>query len=199
MPSRRSASARVDQEGRIRRLIVGMGKKRIGDAKLVEETRAGSSDAAETLFSRHWPAAWKVALALTGNVVDAEDVLQEAMSRAFGGIGSFNGRSAFRTWLFRIVVHCAVDEMRRGQRRRDAEAKAGPALEIVRSSPDPDVASAVLQLSPERRTVIVLRYWLGFSTDEIAAIVDLPSGTIHSRLSRALAELRLRLEASHAR
>jgi RNA polymerase sigma-70 factor (ECF subfamily) len=164
------------------------------DGELIQQTRAGSRDAAEELFSRYWPRAWRVAVALSGGRPEAEDVLQEAFGRAYAGLSRFNGRSSFPTWLLRIVVNCAIDECRRERRRRDAVRLAEPPSEVVHSSPDPEVAAAVTRLAPERRVIIVLRYWLGYSAEEIASVLDLPPGTVHSRLSRALAELRSRLE-----
>jgi RNA polymerase sigma-70 factor, ECF subfamily len=86
------------------------------DEELVAEARAGSRDAAAELFERHWPAAWRVAFTLTGTVASAEDVAQDSFERAFSALRSFNGRSAFSTWLYRIVVNRALN-VRRSEAR----------------------------------------------------------------------------------
>jgi RNA polymerase sigma-70 factor, ECF subfamily len=69
------------------------------DQQLVAEAAAGSKGAAEELFSRHWLPAWRLAYSVTGTSTAADDVAQDAFERAFRGLGGFNGRSSFRTWL----------------------------------------------------------------------------------------------------
>jgi RNA polymerase sigma-70 factor (ECF subfamily) len=86
------------------------------DRQLVTEAAAGSLAAGEKLFSRHWLAAWRLALSVTGSAAAADDVAQDAFERAFRGLADFNGRSSFRTWLSRIVLNQAVD-FTRGQSR----------------------------------------------------------------------------------
>jgi RNA polymerase sigma-70 factor (ECF subfamily) len=167
---------------------------------LVAEAAAGSPEAGEELFSRHWLAAWRLAFSVTGSAAAADDAAQEAFERAFRGLGSFNGRSSFRTWLSRIVLNESIDLARRQSRLRPIEAAETPSPEwsdddAVR---DRDLLDAVLALPLERRTAIVLRYWARHTPSEIAEILDVPLGTVHSRLGRALAELRSRLEETDA-
>lgn len=173
---------------------------RADDEQLVAEAVAGSTAAGEELFARHWPTAWRLAFSLTGSSAAADDVAQDAFERAFRGLPEFNGRSSFRTWLTRIVVNRAIDTARR-QRPLEPLAVAD-ALPAPRADDDTlgerDLLAAVLALPPERRTVVALRYWARHSPQEIAAILDLPLGTVHSRLARALAELRSRLEVPDA-
>jgi RNA polymerase sigma-70 factor (ECF subfamily) len=165
------------------------------DEELVAEARAGSRDAAAELFERHWPAAWRVAFALTGTTAGAEDVAQDSFERAFSALGTFNGRSAFSTWLYRIVVNRALNVRRSEARLVHVEAGTEQAPGEV-PAPGSEVADAVARLPGDRRAVVVMRYWLGFAPSEIAAILDLPVGTVHSRLGRALADLRKELEAT---
>ncbi len=166
------------------------------DRQLVAEAVAGSLTAGEELFSRHWLAAWRLAFSVTGSAAAADDVAQDAFERAFRGLAGFNGRSSFRTWLSRIVLNQSVDLARRQSRLQPLEPDAMPSQEwsdedAVR---DRDLLDAVLSLPLERRTAIVLRYWARHTPPEIAEILGVPLGTIHSRLARALAELRSRLE-----
>ena len=162
---------------------------------------AGSEQAGEELFTRHWPAAWRLALSVTGSSAAADDIAQDAFERAFRGLAGFNGRSSFRTWLSRIVVNRATD-VRRQQHRPQPPAVAEALLspwsydDALR---DRDVLEAVAALAPERRTVVALRYWAQHSPAEIAEVLDLPLGTVHSRLARSLADLRSRLEVSDVR
>lgn len=159
---------------------------------------AGSERAGEELFARHWVAAWRLALSVTGSAAAADDIAQDAFERAFRGLADFNGRSSFRTWLSRIVVNRAVDVVRRQERSKSLEV--AESLSASRSDDevlsDRDVLDAVAALAPERRTVVALRYWAEHSPAEIAEILDLPLGTVHSRLGRALTDLRSRLETS---
>jgi RNA polymerase sigma-70 factor (ECF subfamily) len=169
--------------------------ERADDAVLVDLARTGDRDAAAALFERHWTRAWRTAFAITGSEAAADDVAQEAFEHAFAGLSSFNGRSAFGTWLYRIVVNAALTAVR-DERRRTAFAPgpAEPAGSWVAS--DAELVAALGALAADRRAVVVLRYWLGFVPTEIAELLELPVGTVHSRLARALAELRLNLEGT---
>jgi RNA polymerase sigma-70 factor, ECF subfamily len=164
----------------------------VHDDELVDAARAGSQEAAGELFSRHWPSVWRAALAVTGSRDDADDVAQESFEHAFRALVRFNGRSAFRTWLLRIVVNRSLNLVR--ARKRLAPLTAEPDAAVEEPSPDGEVLAAVVRLPPERRTVIALRYWLDCSPVEIAEALSLPVGTVHSRLARALTDLRLELE-----
>lgn len=168
------------------------------DQRLVAAALAGSAQAGEELFARHWLAAWRVALSVSGSPSAADDIAQDAFERAFHGLAGFNGRSSFRTWLSRIVVNRAIDDARRCTRSQpldEAEHLAASWSEDDHLR-DRDVLDAVAALTPERRTVVALRYWAQHSPAEIAEILDVPLGTVHSRLGRALADLRSRLEVS---
>jgi RNA polymerase sigma-70 factor (ECF subfamily) len=165
------------------------------DEELVAEARAGSRDAAAELFERHWPSAWKVAYTLTGASASAEDVAQDSFERAFSALETFNGRSAFSTWLHRIVVNRALNVRRNEKRLVSTDLSEERASTEAPPGGD-DIADAVARLASDRRAVVVLRYWLDFAPSEIAAILDVPEGTVHSRLGRALADLRKELEST---
>lgn len=166
------------------------------DRQLVAKAAAGSPAAGEELFSRHWLAAWRLAFSVSGSAAAADDVAQDAFERAFRGLSSFNGRSSFRTWLSRIVLNQSIDLARRQSRLQPLELAEMPSEEWSDDAAvrDRDLFDAVLALPPERRTAIVLRYWARHTPPEIAEILGVPLGTVHSRLARALAELRSRLE-----
>jgi RNA polymerase sigma-70 factor, ECF subfamily len=164
------------------------------DAGLVRRAQRGSREAATTLFARHWPRAWRAALAVTGRHAMADDVAQDAFERAFARLGTFDATRPFAPWLHRIVVNRALDVLR--QERRlvlVGESPEGPSAWDDDDADDPEALAALAGLAPERRAVVVLRHLLDYTPPEIATMLDLPVGTVNSRLGRALAELRERL------
>jgi RNA polymerase sigma-70 factor (ECF subfamily) len=166
------------------------------DQELVARALAGSRAAGDELFSRHWLAAWRLAFSVTRNATAADDVAQDGFERAFRALASFNGRSSFRTWLSRIVLNQAIDAVRRRNRvqRLESGGTHSSTWSDDDAARDQDLLDAVLALPLERRTAVVLRYWARHTPQEIAEILDVPLGTVHSRLARALSELRSRLE-----
>lgn len=152
----------------------------------------GSREAAGELFARHWSSARKAALAITASEASADDIAQDAFERAFAHIDRFDRARPFAPWLHRIVVNRAIDHLRAERRLVSLnEATLEGALSPdVPASLDGPVLGALASLSPERRAVIVLRHLLDYRPPEIAAILELPLGTVNSRLGRALADLR---------
>jgi RNA polymerase sigma-70 factor (ECF subfamily) len=121
----------------------------------------------------------------------ADDVAQDAFERAFAALHRFDRRRPFAPWLHRIVVNRSLDLLRSERRL------VGPdALDRIEgewrdhAGEDRQLLDAVAVLSPQRRVVIVLRYGLGHSPADIARLLELPLGTVHSRLARALDDLR---------
>ena len=169
------------------------------EATLVDRARTGDRHALEQLFERLWPLAWHWAYGVTGDRMLADHVAQEALARAFSSLERFDPTRAFRPWLKRITVNLAIDELRR-------ERKHDPArwteLRPVHPFEDHDVldqvVAAVRALPERQRLVVVLHYWLDTSIEEIAAHLEIPVGTVVSRLSRARATLREELEELHA-
>ncbi len=122
----------------------------------------------------------------------ADDIAQDAFERAFAALGRFDESRPFAPWLHRIVVNRALDLLRRERRLVGLEA-AGQMVAPesgTSAAGDRELMQAVAGLSPQRRVVVVLRYGLGYPPMEIAGILDLPVGTVHSRLARALDDLR---------
>jgi RNA polymerase sigma-70 factor, ECF subfamily len=163
----------------------------LSDGELVGRAREGSRDAAAELFTRHWPDAWRVARTVTGRRDMADDVAQDAFERAFAALGRFDRRRPFAPWLHRIVVNRSLDLLR--SERRLIGSDGLDRLEGEwrdQTGEDRQLLAAVAELSPQRRVVIVLRYGLGHSPTAIAELLELPVGTVHSRLARALDDLR---------
>ena len=163
--------------------------RRSSDAALVRAAQRGSERAVEELFARHWPDAYRTALLIAHDRAAAEDIAQEAFVSALRALPRFDRRRPLRPWLHRIVVNRAIDHAR--ARRLRAEV----AVDAVPEVPAPPVAAglglgpvgaALGQLSPEHRAVVVMRYLLDLTPGEIAEALDLPRGTVNSRLRRGL-------------
>ncbi len=161
--------------------------RRAGDAALVRAAQAGSERAVEELFARHWPDAFRTALLIAHDRAAAEDIAQEAFLAALRALPRFDRRRPLRPWLHRIVVNRAIDHAR--ARRLRAEIDVDAVAEPVAPPPDlglGEAGAALARLSPEHRAVIVMRYLLELTPGEIAATLDLPRGTVNSRLRRGL-------------
>jgi RNA polymerase sigma-70 factor, ECF subfamily len=157
----------------------------------------GSVADLEALFRHHWPRAYRAAYLVVHDAAAAEDIAQESFLAAVRGLGRFDRKRPFGPWLHRIVVNRAIDWSRARQLRREiGDAPLGR----VAAPPQPDawdastLAEALAHLSPEHRAVIVLRHLLDYTPSEIAELLDLPRGTVNSRLRRGLDTLATRLE-----
>lgn len=167
------------------------------DHMLVGAVRRGSREAAAELVRRHWRNAWQRAFAVTGRRARADDVAQDAMSVALERLADLTDPRAFPAWLGRIATRRALDALRAERRLAGRGELPETAVEWVGAVGEAeDVRAAVAALGPERRAVVVLRYWLGLTPSEIAETLDLPVGTVNSRLARSLTQLRVALEDS---
>ena len=162
--------------------------------------QAGSLPDLEALFREHWPRAYRAAYLVVHDGAAAEDIAQEAMLSAIRTLDRFDRGRPFGPWLHRIVVNRAIDWVRARALRAEADepalglAAAGRAHEGEPYSQP--VLAALGELSPDHRAVIVLRHLLEYSPREIARMLDLPRGTVNSRLRRGLDQLADRLEVN---
>jgi RNA polymerase sigma-70 factor, ECF subfamily len=167
-----------------------------GDRAWVRGAQRGSVADLEALFRHHWPRAYRAAYLVVHDSAAAEDIAQEAFLAAVRSLDRFDRRRPFGPWLHRIVVNRAIDWSRARALRREA---GDAALEAAAAAPAADnpharsLASALVELSPEQRAVIVLRHLLEYTPGEIAELTGLPRGTVNSRLRRGLDELAARL------
>jgi RNA polymerase sigma-70 factor (ECF subfamily) len=174
------------------------------DAELVQQIRNGDELAFKELVNRHSDYLYGLAYSQMGNAADAEDVLQETLLGAFRRFEAFEGRSAVKTWLVRILLNHAskLQRSRRVRRAMSLPDELGPKdgagdrlnpsspAAIVEGKADLDLMLQVL--SEEHRQVIVLRELQQMSYDEIAQTLKIPRGTVESRLHRARHELKRR-------
>lgn len=158
----------------------------------VRGAQAGSASDLEALFRAHWGRAYRAAYLVVHDGAAAEDVAQEAFLAAVRSLDRFDTSRPFGPWLHRIVVNRAIDWARARALRREVgvgdDIVEAPAPE--RGDPaaplSEDVVAALASLSPDHRAVIVLRYVLEYSPGEIARLLELPRGTVNSRLRRGL-------------
>jgi RNA polymerase sigma-70 factor, ECF subfamily len=161
------------------------------ERELIRAAQNGSEEALERLFRSHWPRAHRAAYLVVRDAAAAEDIAQESFLAAIRALERFDRRRPFGPWLHRIVVNRAIDWSRaralRGEVRQPAEAAAAPAIE--ENDRVGDLGSALRDLNAEHRAVVVLRYLLDYTPGEIARMLDVPRGTVNSRLRRALDRL----------
>ena len=162
----------------------------------MREAQDGSAAAMARLYSLHWRGAYRAAYLVVHDAAAAEDIAQDAFLAAVDALDRFDRRRPFRPWLHRIVVNRALDWARREALRRRVDA-AERAFEPL---PPPEeiggeMIAALKELPAEQRAVVVLRHLLEYTPGEIARMLELPRGTVNSRLRRGLDRLREAAEA----
>lgn len=172
------------------------------DGPLVERARRGDADAFDEIVRRYGDRLVNYIRAMLWQHADAEDVAQEVFIRAYRALGRFRGQSSFKTWLYQIATNTARTHL--AKRRGRAEDPVGSfsqndAVSARAVSPD-DVEARVVQrdridralaaLPEDQRQAVVLRDVEGFDYREIAAMLDIPIGTVESRIFRGRQRLR---------
>lgn len=177
--------------------------KPASEPALLRAAQRGSDDALAELFRRHWRDSHRAAYLIVRDAAAAEDIAQEAFIAAIRALDRFDRRRPFAPWLHRITVNRAIDWTRARQARRERSSDesdgfepAGPGIDIDALADSELVFDALAELGPEHRAVVVLRHLLGYTPGEIARLLDLPRGTVNSRLRRGLDTLAAALEGS---
>jgi RNA polymerase sigma-70 factor, ECF subfamily len=162
------------------------------ERRLVKAAQEGSVDAVAALYSAHWRRAHRAAYLVVHDEAAAEDVAQDAFLAAVDALDRFDRRRPFAPWLHRIVVNRALDWARRESLRRRVDPEAEPEATAELGGPElgDELMAALRELPPDQRAVVVLRHLLEYTPGEIAAMLELPRGTVNSRLCRALDTLR---------
>lgn len=174
-----------------------------GEQAIVGRAKTGDAAAFEELFRRYRVFVWNVAYRMTYSFDQAEDVAQEVFVSAWRALSSFDGRSGFSTWLYRITVNKTLN---RARMRRELPLEADEAAwglvdgeMFMRQNPEAaaeeldnerTLARLLARLDPERRLAIVLREIEGLSYEEIAEATGVPVGTVRSRIARARRDLK---------
>ncbi|MCB9852952.1 MAG: sigma-70 family RNA polymerase sigma factor [Phycisphaerales bacterium] len=186
------------------------------EAELIALVRAGDTAAYAELVRTYQDRVFGLCFRMCRNASDAEDLAQEAFVRAYHSLASFDGRARFYTWLFRIAVNVSISERRRAARRPlrlatdlagsdgtdnsaagmlQQDEDCGPRAEdhAMRKEQTEIVLAALAELDEEQRCIVTLRDMQSLGYDEIAEVMDIPIGTVKSRLHRARLALRRRL------
>src|SRR4051794_3807464 len=173
------------------------------ERRWVKAAQAGSEQALEHLYRRHWPWAHRAAYLVVHDAAAAEDIAQEAFLSAIRSLDRFDRSRPFGPWLNRIVVNRAIDWARARTLRRETGGELDTDALAAQAAPDTgsavysdEVVTALRKLSPEHRAVVVLRYLLDYTPGEIAKTLGIPRGTVNSRLRRALDQLGGEIEVS---
>ena len=167
-------------------------------SELVESAMAGDSRAIEEILRRHQPRLRAVCRRILNNDADADDATQNALIAIVRSLSSFDGRSAFSTWTYRIATNAALDEARRRQRRPSIGREELDTTRIVDLSSDRvfaalderDALEKALSTVPEDfRVAVVLRDVADLDYEQIAQVLGIPIGTVRSRIARGRAHL----------
>ena len=172
------------------------------DRALVRRFLDGERAAGDELVNRYHRSVFNVALRMLGNVQDAEDVIQTAFGNAFAALDSYDPRYRFFSWIYRMTVNESLNTLKR---RRNVVSLDGsfdvPAPgAIFQSAAETEqrVGSALLELKPDDRAVVVLRHFVSLSYEEISDVLGVPVKTVKSRLFTARERLRQSLLVARA-
>jgi len=182
------------------------------DWELVQRARGGDRDAFRQLVERYQRKVAALALGMLRNQEDALDVVQDTFTKAYQSLDRFKGDSSFYTWVYRIAANLCIDHQRRESRAThlpyDHDDRSGGIGEgtLLDGTPHDQpfdrtrdaelgrrLRSAIAELTPEHRAVILLREVDGLSYEEISQVLQCPKGTVMSRLHYARRQLQARL------
>jgi RNA polymerase sigma-70 factor (ECF subfamily) len=173
----------------------------IDEQGLIARAQRGDVQAYEQLVQQHEQIAFRVAYLITHEEHEAADAAQDALLRAYRALGSFKLGQPFRPWLLRIVTNTALNRMQAAQRRKRMNERYTQRVIIengnltieglaVKHEQQQRLIAAVNQLNADQQALIALRYFLELPEAEVAAALNIPRGTVKSRLHRTLAKLR---------
>ena len=163
------------------------------DQALVAAAATGEPGAARVLHDRYAPVVWAVTNRMAPDLSTAEDWAQEAWLRIFRALPRYRGDARFSTWVHRVAVNAALQQIRSGRTRREREQEAArPEVAVTRTTPALRVAldNAIGALPPRMRQILLLHDVEGYQHNEVAAILGIAEGTSKSQLARARAKVR---------
>ena len=171
----------------------------------MEQAQRGDRSSLEELLRRHYDRLHALCWRMTGNQADGADAAQEALIAITRGLPRFDARARFGTWAYRVAVNACLDELRRRRRRpmpaemdaltREVPAAGGGHDQVVDRIA---IDAALRTLTPEFRAAVVLRDLCGLEYSEIAEVLDVPIGTVRSRLARGRGALADRLRGNRS-
>lgn len=174
------------------------------EASIVARAQAGDRSSLDELLRSQQPRIYAVCRRMVGNEADALDATQDTLIAIVRGLDRFDGRAKFSTWAHRIAVNCCLDELRRRSRRPTPGLPATRSVEPSDSgrvenqvSARIDVDAALQAIAPEFRAAVVLRDLCSLDYAEIAIVLDIPAGTVRSRIARGRAAMAEHLSGNH--
>ncbi|MBL8086804.1 MAG: sigma-70 family RNA polymerase sigma factor [Chthonomonas sp.] len=185
-----------------------MSDSTVEDGLLIERSQAGQRDAFDQLIRKHERRAYQYAFRLTSNQDEAMDIVAEAFVRVYNALPNFRGQSAFTTWLYRIITNCYLDFRKKDKSRTQTsldmvidnegseferqieDPDAAPDIEVERNERERLVQRAIMKLPEYQRAMLIMYHVEMLSYEQIAESLDLPIGTVKSRLNRARLGLR---------
>ena len=172
------------------------GSEPIEDLELIRRSQSGDTEAYDQLVSKYRAKIFTMVHGMVRNEHDALDLVQEGWLKAWQSIQQFKGRSSFYTWLYRITMNVTIESLRRKRQREEIELidaiasfLPSPRANYRRTEIQEKVESALAKLSPEHRAVVVLKELEGLHYREIAEVLNIPVGTVMSRLFYAKKQL----------
>ena len=190
------------------RLRGGLIQVEFSDDELCRRIAERDANAFELMVDRHQARSYRLAFSILGNEADARDVSQDAFVRLYEAAGRFDGRARFSTWFYRILVNLCIDHQRRNRWWKRLLPLAGPgdnpdepAFDPPSDEADPEgdamlsqsvrrLRPALAQLSPQQRAAVLLQTQEGFTSREIAAVLNCSENTARVHVHRGIAQLR---------
>ena len=164
---------------------------------LIKKAAGGDMNAFEQLIEQYQGMVYNLALKLLCNPEDAADAAQDTLIKTYNSISSFNGKSRFSTWIYRVTYNVCLDRIRKTKRRthellneRIVDGGPTPQSALEDSERALIIKDAINSLPPDQKTAIVMRDIDGFSYDEISEVLSCSLGTVKSRINRARLKLR---------
>jgi RNA polymerase sigma-70 factor (ECF subfamily) len=175
------------------------------DSQWLEQCREGDPLAIEHMVHTHQKDVYRLALSILDNPDEAEDGTQDTFVAALRALDSFHEDAAFKTWLFRITINVCRSRLRRGKNRMRVQQilqslfhlhseDTHPESTIMQIEANTELWCAICSLDDKHRIPVVLRYYHDLPVTDIAAMLDIPPGTVHSRLNHAREKLRTLLK-----
>lgn len=186
----------------------------LDDEALVSRYSMGDAKAFDTLIVRYQDRIFNFSLRFTANPSDAEDIVQETFLKAYRGIARFRGDAKFSTWLFQIAKNLCINKFHNTRRRMEhrqvsifeseydddrpllqlESEDASPQERVISAETQSQLEAAIGELDPHYRTALILRDVEDMDYAEIAKVLDVPVGTVKSRIHRARTELQKKLQ-----
>jgi RNA polymerase sigma-70 factor (ECF subfamily) len=162
--------------------------------QIISRSQKGDPDAFAALFEQYKNLVYKTAFLILNNADDADDILQDVFVLVYKSLATFDPhKGAFTTWLYRITIRCCLN-FRRKRRVTSLPLYEDLLAEPIRDDDIEVIRQAIEGLSKKQRAVIILRYYWDLPYHEIAQALDIPLGTVKSRINLALKTLRQTLE-----